>query len=313
MKIKLPSIQKINKTWIILAVALGIGVIAALATRSYLSTQIEAIEARGKHETVEVVVAKTEIEKGTVLSTKNLAVRNIPIEYAHSAAVKPEDFERIDGQIIGYKIKAGEMMMWSLMESKKMPTFSARVAVGRRAITVAVDEINSISGMLEPGDLIDLMFTVEQNGKKVILPLLQSIQVMATGQRSADDPKSGERVQFATVTLNTTPEQAKNVIIARETGKLTALLRNPEDRQAIGSKSYDLSALRGAPGPVRHTSSYTAYPGVPVLYGGSGHLFPPEALRLGPDRKSGALLASPPAVSSAVSIQAPSTAPFALK
>lgn len=277
MKLTLSSLRKVHKTWLVFASALAIGLLAAVATRSFLSTRVAELEARNQHQTVSVVVAKTELAPNALLSNQNLAVRKIPVEYAHSGAVLPADFERIDGTAIAFPVKPGEMIMWSQMAGKRAPTFSARLATGQRAITVVVDEINSISGMLEPGDLIDLMFTFDQNGKKVVLPLLQSMQVMATGQRSVDDPKSGERTQFATVTLDATPDQAKNLIVAREMGKLTALLRNPADKQAISNQRYNLAALFGTPHeaqPARHAR------GIPVLYGGSGTQFPPEALHL---------------------------------
>lgn len=307
MKINLAPLRKINKAWVVLGVALAIGIVAALATRSYLNTQVEAIAARGKHQTMEIVVAKTEIDKGSILSSQNLALRRIPVEYAHSGAVKPEDFRRIDGSVIAFAVKSGEMIMWSQMEGKRAPTFSARLLTGQRAITVVVDEINSISGMLEPGDLIDLMFTIDQSGRKMIVPLLQSVQVMATGQRSVDDPKSGERMQFATVTLNTTPDQAKSIIVARETGKLTALLRNPADKEIMGGKSFDLAALFGAKHDLQYPTSDRA---IPVLYGGSAGKFPADALKLGRYRPPTTLIArQPPVVAATPAASQPGLAP----
>lgn len=270
---------KPGKTWLILGVALGIGILAALAAKTYLSNQLEAIESRGKGKTVNVIVAKGDIAKGAKLSSENVAVRPIPVEYAHSVAVLPDNFERIDGQALAYPVKSGEMILWAMMETQKVPTFSARVEAGRRAMTVPVDEINSISGLVEPGDIIDLMLTLDQKGKKVTFPLLQSVQVMATGQHVEDDPKSGERRQYSTVTLNTSPEQAQNVIVAREVGKLTALLRNPDDKQALGSASVDVAALLGQKGASKNATP--AGEGVPVLYGSSIAKLPPEALRLG--------------------------------
>lgn len=263
-----------------MGVALGIGLLAALVARSYLSNQMAAIEARAKGSTVSVIVAKHELAKGVRLSADNVAVRPVPKDYAHSVAVAPDQFDRIDGQVLAYPVKGGEMILWGLMEGKKVPTFSTRVETGRRAMTVPVDEINSISGMLEPGDMIDLMVTVEQKGKKITFPLLQSVQVMATGQRSTDDSKSGERRQYSTVTLDTTPEQAKNVIVARDSGKITALLRNPQDKQPISSEYGDATALLGI-----RDGSGAGISGderqVPVLYGGSSGKLPPEGLKLG--------------------------------
>lgn len=275
MKLTFPALSKINKTWLVLGAALAVGLLAAIVTRSFLSTQVAEIEARNQHQTLDIVVAKADLAQNTVLSSKNVAVRKIPVAYAHSGAVAPSEFERIDGGALAFPVKAGEMIMWSQMEGKRAPTFSARLAEGRRAITVVVDEINSISGMLEPGDLIDLMFSVDHNGRKVVLPLLQGMRVMATGQRSVDDPKGGEPTQFATVTLDVTRRQASNIILARDTGKLTALLRNPSDQPPIGEPDPDLAFLSDA-GSTARVAAPRRY--IPVLYGGAS--YSPDALHL---------------------------------
>ena len=266
---------KLYKTWIILGIALLIGSLAAFAARSYLSTQMEAIEARGKGKTVKVIVAKTELKRGDKLSADTVAVRSIPFDYANSAAIAPEAFDRIDGQSLAYPVRAGEMILWSLMEGKKVPTFSARVEAGHRAMTVAVDEINSISGLLEPGDVIDLLVTIDQKGKKITRPLLQGVQVMATGQRAADSARGGEIKHYSTVTINITPPQAQHLILARDAGKITALLRNPDDRNSIPGGNANMVALLN--------SGATTAPvdgGIPVLYGGSIKI-PPENLLMG--------------------------------
>lgn len=292
MKLTLPPMPKMSKTWAVLGVALAIGGVAAVITRSYLSQKIEAIELRGKYETVELLVAKTFIAKGSIVAVDDLAIRKIPVEFAHSGAVTPQDVMNVAGRVSNYDVKQGEMLLLSQLLSKRPATFSARLEQGHRAITVMVDEINSISGMLEPGDLIDLMFTADRDGRKIILPLLQRVQVMATGKRSVDDPHGGEAMQFATVTLNTTPDAAKNIILARETGKLTALLRSPGDDAAGDSKGIDLATLFG---PRRDTQSAARDSGVPVLYGGSGSKFPPEALKLGRYRGAAAAPGQAPA------------------
>lgn len=262
-----------NRTWIILGVAISIGGIAAFAARNYLTNQISEIEARAKGETTAVVVAKKDLPKGAKLSPANAAIREVPVEFAHSGAVTPDQFDRVSGQVIAYPIKSGEMVLWALMETQKAPTFSARVAPGHRAITVPVDEINSISGMLEPGDTIDLIATVDRGGHHATFPLLQSVSVMATGQRSVDDPKSGERRQFSTVTLDTTPQQAQSLIVAREVGKLTALLRNPQDNHPIGKSHEDAS--RPQTGRSRQVNRT-----VPVIYGGNLSRLAPDAFKL---------------------------------
>ena len=279
MRIPFLSSFRPNKAWLVLGVAIVIGGLAALAARSYLSNRVADLEGRARGKNLSVVVAKIDLIKGSKLSTENVAVRPIPEEYAHSTAVLPDQFERIEGQVLVSNVKAGEMILWGLVESKKPPTFSARVEAGHRAITVPVDEINSISGMLEPGDLIDLMVTLEKNGKKRTIPLLQSVQIMATGQRSVDDPKSGERRLYSTVTLDTDLVQAQNLIMAREVGHLTALLRNPQDKALTARSQSEISTLLGLTSAGKDSASGAV--DVPVLYGGGAAKLPPEGLHMG--------------------------------
>src|SRR5690606_23559908 len=216
-----------------------------------------------------------DLAKGQRLSSENLAVRSVLADHAHSLALRPEQFERVEGKTLAFEARGGEPILWAMVEGSKLPTFSARVAAGQRAMTVPVDEINSISGLLEPGDLIDLVLSLEHKGRKSSVVLMQSVAVLATGQRSVDDPKSGERRLYSTVTLDTDPQQARNIILAREAGKLTALLRNPQDKAPVGGTVPDLQTwLDGQQGAGGEA--------VPVLYGGRGGKLPAEGLRLAP-------------------------------
>ena len=273
---------KPSKTWAVFGVALLIGTLAALAARSYLSTRIEAIEARSKSKTVKVIVASMELKRGDKIGSDNVAVREIPVDYAHSSAIGPEAFDRVDGQPVAYPVKPGEMILWGLMENKRQPAFSARVEVGHRAMTVAVDEINSISGLLEPGDMIDLLVSVDKKGRKLTRPLLQAVQVMATGQRVVDSPREGERRQYSTVTIDITPGQAQQIILARDAGKVTALLRNPEDKNRISNTNVDMVTLLAD--AFAETDA-----GVPVLYGMSR--LSPESLAMRRGRSGPAVAA----------------------
>jgi pilus assembly protein CpaB len=266
--------MKINKTWAALGSALAIGLVAAIGANRYISNQLAAAESRDKNkQTVKVVVARSDLVRGTKLTAENVAVRAIPVEYAHSGAVSPEQFDRVENETLAYNIKGGEAILWAELEGKRAATFSTRVATGRRAMSIAVDEISSISGMLEPGDSVDLMLTIDQHGRKVTFPVIQSVQVLAAGQRVTTET-TGEKRSYSTITLDTTPEEARRLIIARDAGKLTALLRNPLDKNAISNTKGDLGALFG----LQDGS------GVPVLYGGRGKL--DDIPKLGPASNS---------------------------
>lgn len=275
---KIPSLSniQIQRSWLVLGAAVLVGLLAAWAASSYLSNRVADLEHQARGNNISVVVAKSDLPKGSRLGENNLAVRAIPQTYAHSGAVLPDQFERIDGQNLAFPVKAGEAILWSLMEGKKAPTFSTRVDIGRRALTLPVDEINSISGMLEPGDLIDLLVTKETQGRKTTHPMLQSVRVMATGQRAADDPKSGEKRMYSTVTLDTTPQEAIDLIAARDSGRVTAILRNPEDQSPPQQVATSVST-KNKTAPTLSSNARQ----VPILYGGRSEKISPEGLQLG--------------------------------
>lgn len=281
-----------NKTWLVLGVALLVGLLAALLAQNYLSGKVAAIEAKNQKQMLGLIVASKDLPSGTPLNNENVAVREIPVDFAHSSAVLPEHFEKVEGVNLAYNVRKGEMILWSQLEGEKSPTFSARIAPGRRAVTVPVDEINSISGLLEPGDFIDLVLTVTEDREKIAVPIIQSVRVMATGQRVIDDEQGGAGRMYTTVTLDATPQEAEDVIIARDLGKITALLRNPEDREAVPSNGMDFKSFldarkqKNTPAlTVRQVkekvNSYQVIREVPVMYGGSQGEIPPESLKLG--------------------------------
>jgi pilus assembly protein CpaB len=257
---------KINKNWIVLVSALSVGGLAAWGAKNYLSGQMAEIETREKNKAmVKVVVAKTDLAKGSPLLAENMAIRSIPKEWAHSGSITPDQFGRAEGATLAYAANVGEPVIWSQLEGQRAPTFSARLTQGRRAVTVPVDEISSLSGMVEPGDLIDIVVSIKNDKKNYTFTLLQSVTVLATGTKASQEEKDpeGRSRTYSTITLDTSPEDAKRVIAAREVGRVTALLRAPNDGSHVSRERTDALALLGlATGSVSATST------VPVIYGG---------------------------------------------
>lgn len=276
---KIPSLKsvRLSKTWLVLGVALLVGLVAALGAKAFLSNKIAEMQAKNTSDMVDYVVAKSDLPKGAVMTTDDVAVRPIPKTYAPSTGVRPAEFSRIDGEKLAYGVRRGEVILWGLLEGKKTPTFSAKIAVGRRAMTVPVDQINSISGLLDPGDHIDLMVTVERKDEKLTFPILQDVQIMATGHETIDSSNDGHPRTYDTVTLNVTPEEARNLIVARSAGKITALLRNPADPNKFGSATVDLASLLGQ---TRRASGDAIDDPIPVLYGGLRADYSANALNL---------------------------------
>ena len=261
-----PITRNTRKNWIVLAVALALGGLAAYVASNYLAERMAEIDARATDiDKVQVVVAKISLPAGAPISPDTVAVREIPRPWAHSGAITPDQFSRAESLALAYPAAVGEPILWAQLEGRRAPTFSARLQSGQRAVTVPVDEISSLSGMVEPGDHIDIVVSVRNETRSFTFTLLQSIPVLATGSRVDTDTHDaqGQTRSYTTITLDTSPEDAKRVIAAREIGRVTALLRAPGDITPVSTAITDGRKLLGLPdGDGKGISS------VPVIYGG---------------------------------------------
>ncbi len=255
-----------RKNWIVLLVALALGVLAALGASDYLSRRMAEIEARNQDgDLVQVVVAKASLPGGAAIDADTVAVREIPRAWAHSGAITPDQYSRAEGATLAHPAAAGEPILWAQLEGRRAPSFSARLHSGQRAVTVPVDEISSLSGMVEPGDRIDIVVSARNETRNFTFTLLQNVPVLATGSVAEIGTRNaqGQPLSYTTITLDTSPEDAKRVIAARELGRVTALLRAPGDVATISAAITDARKLLGLPHGDGNTVST-----VPVIYGG---------------------------------------------
>lgn len=250
----------LNKTTVMVGVAVLAGLFAAWAAREYLQDKIRQIEQEAQVKTIQRVVAAYDLPEGTRIEAVHVAVRDVPEPWVVSGSLAPEEFIQIEGQIITTALKVGDPVLWANVAKAKNAPFSAKINPGRRAVTMPVDAINSVSGMLVPGDLIDLYVSFEYRKRQITAPLLQGVLVMATGRQSKSGyaeglGDSGIDQGYSTVTLDTAPEEAAKLVAARQAGMITALLRNPEDNKATQKAVRgDLASILGIatpPPPVR--------------------------------------------------------------
>lgn len=256
---------RIRKSWYIAGFAIGAGILATFSANKYMKEKISQIEANHRQVMIPRIVAAGDIPEGTIIDSSILAVRDIPENWVSSDSLSPDEFERIEGKIITSPLTAGDPVLWAHTSTVSRRPFSEKVAVGRRAVTMPVDTINSVSGLIVPGDLIDLYVSFKYRNRDITAPLLQGVLVLATDKESKLTNDGSER-EFSTVTLDTSPEEAAKLDAARQDGVITAFLRNPDDKKASqkGVKG-DLASILGiaTSGPiVRKKAS--------VIYGDQG-------------------------------------------
>lgn len=231
--------KTLNRNWVLLAGAIGMGALAFYLSNSVISSRMKQIEdeLRSKKEEVSVIVAARNMAAGEVIDSESAAVRSFPKEFVHDSALAPEDFEKIGGDALLIAVRAGEPLLPVYTVTRGGAFFSGNVPDGRRALTIDVDELSSIAGMVRAGDHIDLIMTAKPpsnaNGlagaseENYTFPLLSYVEVLATGR--AQRGSGGNIESYNTVTLNVTPQQANSIIAAKAGSKVTAVLRGPKD------------------------------------------------------------------------------------
>jgi pilus assembly protein CpaB len=276
---RIATLASAHRHKMLFAGALICGGIAVIAGKSYLVQQLEAERVRlapKPARTIDVIVARQDLAKGDVVNPQTMAVRRIPEEFAASSAVRPEQFESFNGMRLAAALRRGEQLVTVAVVGGENLAFSHRVKPGIRALTIAVDEVNSISGMLQPGDRIDLLFSARPPGDgaarqqppEATVPLFQGLLVLATGRqvRAGIDERGAPR-SFSTVTVEVEPEHAQRLVVAQRSGKLTAVLRNPDDAQKMARKAMDIRQLLGVP-----AASTAAVEPPQMIVGGLGRL-----------------------------------------
>jgi pilus assembly protein CpaB len=242
---------KVNKNFMYLGVALLLGVIAAIAAVSYIRSEVEARAVTVDQPMTAVAVPVTDLAAGTVIDSEQmLAVREIPADMVPAEAVTPDNYTSMMGRMLRAPVRAGAPFSSAVLVPV-YDQFSSVIQAGSVGYTLTVDQTNSISGMVTPGDHIDILLTVDQGDKGTrVMPLLEDILVLATGTRIGDSPLMENEAGYSTVTLELEPPQAERLAVADKAGDLRVILRQRHDRedfQLSGLTERDLLRTGGGP------------------------------------------------------------------
>lgn len=250
------------------------GILAVFMLNSYIQQQRQTVEEEAKRELLgnqtAVLVAKQNLPKGMFIDAKMLSSEIVPNQYLQPQAVTSLD--RIDGMITVAQISKGEQITLNkLAYARQQESLASAIPIGKRAITVNVDNISSLLGMIKPGDYVDVISLVPvpmqtPEGKQVtqvgVIPLFQNVLVLAVGQetgapgegKSEGRSKKEERKETSPlITLALNPQEANIIAFVQEQGKIRLSLRSPGDSQIqpIQPASWDTVMQYALPNMVR--------------------------------------------------------------
>lgn len=240
--------------------------------------------------TVSVVVATQDVPIDTLLEAKMVEVQEVPEKFVQPYAAKtPSD---VAGKMTSAPLAKGEQILLNKLrrpeEMIRTTTLSSVMPKGKRAITIGVDTLTGVGGFVQPGDTVDILWTLnvpgpkEQGPQVVTLTLFQGIPVLATGPRmtpsrppaATEEAKtSGDKLEKPfTVTLALSPQETALLSFARQQGALQLSLRSSREEEprvavapanittlmeaALGPEATQAAGQQPAPTDVRTVEVY---------------------------------------------------------
>ena len=234
----------------LLFAAVIVGGLAALLMGLFAKQQSDKVgDALGEQR--EVVKAARDIPPNTALTPDLVVTAPVPLKFLPPNPIFKADLDIYIGTPVAVNIQAGSMVLTSdFAVAEVSRDLSSKIPGGERALSIPVDAISGLSGLLVPGDRVDILGTfpvsdkeqnvVDAKGEEamgfVTMTLLQNVTLLAVGQQVSEVAKSGSessQSMYNTVTLSVTVEEAELLTITQTRGKMQLLLRNREDIEVI--------------------------------------------------------------------------------
>ena len=253
--------------WILLAAALAFGVLAFYLMRGYLSSREDAMRQSlldSQAKTTQVVVAKRNLSAGSVLNASTVAISQIPSSHVPNRVVYPRNFNDVKNRVLTRPLAAGETLLADFVSGLVVNRFSDLLEKGQRAVSLQVAALQNASGMLLPGDYVDLFVLVksDRGSQSQLEPVLQRVKVLAAGPvplrtRTQSYQHLPDRENdYSQITVGVSLPDAEHLVLARDAGDMVYLLRNAEDNQRFAG----LDASFGSDNPDKYWYNSPAKP-----------------------------------------------------
>jgi len=240
---------------VVLGVAVAAGGIAAFLAASNKEPAPPPPPPQAALETVEVLVAKSDLSRGQVVAAGDIGWQSWPAAAANSSFIKkaeqPNAMDQFVGAIVRVGMVAGDPIRGPYVVMAKGSGFMAAVLPeGMRAAAVDIAPDTSAGGFILPDDRVDVLLTrrdkdaEKQTGveKYVSDTILRNIRVLAIDQTIDEKNKT---VLGKTATLELTEPQAEMLSLSRQIGTVSLALRSIRDSkttaEGVGDTSRDES------------------------------------------------------------------------
>lgn len=275
---------------VILIAAVVIGVLAAGALFLYVN-DIEDRE-RAEIQQVDVFRVSQDIPRGTPFEVARASIEatTVPAELRPATAVNSLDV--LIGQVARADIAQGQMLVGNMFAppSEVPSVLKERIQneTDHVAVSISVDQVRAVAGLIQPGDLVNMLVTFNPRGQQSVdsegnpiegaaadtgqftAHFFQEVRIIAIGQTvqpGAGDEATGNQAQIGSgvLTLELPPENAARIVHLLATGGtpyLTLLTDSYEPRpvQVINDANLIPGPNQLTPYPDRNQELQSANP-----------------------------------------------------
>ncbi|MET3119960.1 pilus assembly protein CpaB [Undibacterium sp. GrIS 1.8] len=239
---------------------------------------------------VSVVVPKANVGVNTILNGTMFVSRSIEEDLVYPDTLLAKDFPSMEGQKLARPVLGGRPVRLTDLQQPEVNNVAALLPPGTRAMTIDIDNINSIAQTLRPHHHIDIFLlskapkplnsssaTDEKSLEQVSL-FMQDMVILATGKEFQDvnapveqtdkmvrpgDVEGVREKGFDTITLLVNPREAAKLLVGQKMGTFRVVLRGDKDRDALAMKPLKAGDLIPASAKGRDV-------GIEFIVGGRG-------------------------------------------
>ncbi|MGH6917216.1 MAG: Flp pilus assembly protein CpaB [Geminicoccaceae bacterium] len=230
-------------------IVLLVAVVAAGATAMYARSWIEgqqnniaAVAAPASEEIYEVLVADAYLPAGTFVKPHHLRWQRWPTDDVPDTYVLKG--ARAQDVMVGAVVRRGiaegfPITDGSVVKPGDRGFLAAVLAPGMRAVSLPINATSSNSGLIFPGDRVDLILTQTLQAadgatmRRASETVLHNIRIIAMGSETSDEGGEDKNYEKAkTATFEVEPRVAEKVALLSELGKLSLSLRSLANENA---------------------------------------------------------------------------------
>ncbi len=230
------------KSLMMFVIAVGCGLVAMLGVK-------QALNKGGRAEEVpmaNVLVTIAEISPGTPLNESNVKFKAWAIDQIPEGAVT--SLEEYQERSIKTRAVPGEIVMKAKLSEQGARGASVEIPDGKRVFTTSVDMTKTHSGLILPGDFVDVYVTFtarrQEGGLSTITKvILERVKIFATDNLTDAGGSETNQVKSKNISLLLDPREGAILKLAEKKGEVHLALRAASDETDTEDVQFDDAEL----------------------------------------------------------------------